>query len=826
MALKVDLILQLVDRMSAPAGKALGKVGRDARRAQQEANSGGKGGGRGGGFVPLPAPGAKIPGGRGRDERGRFTPGGGGSGGGGGGGSGGGGAGGAAGAAAMAGMNSARMMRWIAGLGAGALITKNFKDSAKAAADFESVLADIDKVADWTPEFGLKEMKSQLLELSKIMPMSLTDLGKMAEQGAAAGIPIKELGAFIQNAAKVSTAFSMTAEESGEAMSKLAAIYRINQEEVVKLADAINVLGDATSAKERDILQVLVRSGANGKQIGLTAKSMSALAAAMLSVGQAPEIVGTALNSVIAKLSTAGSAGKKVAGAFKDIGLSGEAVQQMMFANADVGIVKVLERIDALEPEKKAKALVEIFGLTQQDDVARMANVLPDIVKNMSMVGNSFMNFRNAVADKKVNKGVDAIDAMFLNLNRVGKDKNVQAALKSLGFVVGEFKGKLDGNAGQAMTEVLAKIAAAKNPAQVMSQLGIKSKEAQKAVLELAKSAAELGKAYNEAMGKLKTNTLDATFQKRMQTTKAQMQVFSNLFERMAINFGDKLLPLVNKGMDSMTQFLEGLGYGGEAANKTATVWEKAASAMDGLANGAGFKSFEELSRKIGENLKEIVSSTENMSKGDALAATFQKWTRYGQQLADVMAELKDAAPMIFGASTETDQQRYKRLNRQIDANKRGEGIDPLSLLDPEIARRVMTSRRDYYRGKAGGWDGNTPKDMYPTGFTKGGANLGGGTLGRMSDTTGAGMVGKPTLDASSFDTTPIKNVGAELEKLNVTVKPNVDVSSLQNALSIAERVYQTVQKIGPAADSAAARANRALSQSRGSALTDRPAGD
>lgn len=825
MAMKVDLILQLVDRLSGPAASATGAINRvgsaaaaatakvnaahiAAAKAQGGSNKAASVLGRAQAIANAEAAAAAGSGGKGAARGGGANT-------------------------AMMASNGASMMKWMAGVGAGAAVAKNFKDSAKSAIDFESALTDIDKVADWTDNFKLSDMKRELLELSKVMPLSITDLAKIAEQGAAAGIATQDLTKFISNAAKVSTAFNITAEEAGESMSKLATIFRMNQDQVVKLADSINVLGDSTAAKERDILNVLVRSGANGKQIGLTADSMSALAAAMLSMGQAPEVVGTALNSVIAKLSTAGSASDKVQEAWKEMGTSGEAIQKMMFANGDVGLIKVLEKIDKLEPEKKAKALVDIFGLTQQDDVARMSTVIPDIIKNMKAVGNSFMNFRDVVADKGTAKGVEAIEAMFLNLNRAGKDKGVQGVLKQLGYTTEKFGESLKGDAGKTMTEFLGKLATMKNPEAALAKLGIKSKEAQKSVMELARSSTELGRAYDEAMSKLKTGTLDSTFSKRMANTKAQMQVFSNLMERMAINFGDKLLPLINKGMSGLSEMLTAMGYGGTEADKVASSWERMAVALDGLAAGAGFTGFGEMMKAVGENIAGVNKHTDELAKNTALGATFDKWIGYAENFIRVWKNLQDVAPSIFGDSGDTDKQKLDRQRKTLgalnerDAENKTHAIPRLEELPDAIGRKLIQSRIAALEEKNGifrGGDGGNSRFVKPK--NGGQVTFGANGLGALSDSFGGGMVGKPSLDSSAFDPAPVKNFAVEMEKLNTTVTPNVNIDSLKEALGVAERLKATLTGIGAAADNAAGRANRALTQSRNSAFADRPSGD
>ncbi|GHT97832.1 hypothetical protein FACS1894126_2590 [Alphaproteobacteria bacterium] len=82
----------------------------------------------------------------------------------------------------------------------------------------------------------------------------------------------KDLGAFTESVAKMSTAFDMTAEEAGNAMAQLSNVFQIPITELTQLGDAVNHLSNNTAAKAKDIVPALNRAGGSVRQFGLSAQ--------------------------------------------------------------------------------------------------------------------------------------------------------------------------------------------------------------------------------------------------------------------------------------------------------------------------------------------------------------------------------------------------------------------------------------------------------------------------------------------------------------------------------------------------------------------------
>ena len=181
---------------------------------------------------------------------------------------------------------------------------------AGEAAKFESAMAGVAKVADGT-KAQMAALGANLRAMSHELPIAADGLAEIATAGGQLGVPIEKLETFVRLAAKMSTAFGMSAEEAGQAVAKLTNIFNLPIEQVEALGDAINTLGNTTAATESSIVEVLTRIGGTAKQFGLSAEQASALASTMLSMGVSAQVAGTGINAILNKLQTATIQGKE-----------------------------------------------------------------------------------------------------------------------------------------------------------------------------------------------------------------------------------------------------------------------------------------------------------------------------------------------------------------------------------------------------------------------------------------------------------------------------------------------------------------------------------
>ena len=195
--------------------------------------------------------------------------------------------------------------------------------STKQAIDFESSIADVRKVVDGidTPQ-GLKEIRSEIIGLSKVMPIAAKGFADIYAAAGQAGIPRAEIRAFAVDVAKMAVAFDMTAAEAGDAMAKLRSALGLTQPQIKDLADALNYLSNGTASSGAELVEFTKRSGAVGQMAKLSAEQTAAFGAAMIGAGIEVEVAATSFNNMIKALSRGASMTARQESALKALGLA------------------------------------------------------------------------------------------------------------------------------------------------------------------------------------------------------------------------------------------------------------------------------------------------------------------------------------------------------------------------------------------------------------------------------------------------------------------------------------------------------------------------
>lgn len=259
--------------------------------------------------------------------------------------------------------------------------------AVKQAVDFEAAMADVAKVTGGTEE-QIKTLGANIKDLTATLPLTADELANIAAAGGQLGVPLENLEKFIGLAAKMSTAFSMSAEEAGQAVAKLTNVFKLSLSDVESVGDAINTLGNNMAATEKDILEVMTRTGGMAKQFGLAAEETAALGASLLAMGKTPEVAATGINAMLGKLQTANVASSEFKGALASIGLQAEDLAQSIQANPQEALTSFLKTLQQLEPMARAEILKKLFGQEYQDDLAILVDSVDQYGAALGMVSD------------------------------------------------------------------------------------------------------------------------------------------------------------------------------------------------------------------------------------------------------------------------------------------------------------------------------------------------------------------------------------------------------------------------------------------------------
>ena len=259
--------------------------------------------------------------------------------------------------------------------------------AAREAVKFESAMAGVRKVVDGTPE-QIEQLGEQVKKLAVEFGMMPEQMAEIVAAGGQLGIAADKLDEFARVTATMATAFGMTAEEAGNAAATIANVFQLPIGEVEKLGDAINVLGNNTAAREKDIVAAMARIGGTAKQFGLAADEAAALADAFIALGKPPEVAATAINAMLQKLQTAQSQGKDFQAALEGIGTSADEMAANIAANPQQALTEFLHKLEGLDKQSRALMLSQLFGTEYSDDIALLVGSLGEYEKALGLVND------------------------------------------------------------------------------------------------------------------------------------------------------------------------------------------------------------------------------------------------------------------------------------------------------------------------------------------------------------------------------------------------------------------------------------------------------
>lgn len=262
----------------------------------------------------------------------------------------------------------------------------------KAAMDFESTVADIKKVVD-APKGAdentfFKAIGKQVLDMSKTLPMTANEIGRIFALGGQSGIATEDLGKFTESAVKMGVAFDVSAEQAGQAMAELRSAFGMTQEQVNTLADQMNYLDNNGSAAAKDIMEIVQRIGPLAKVAGVSAGQVAALGSTLRGMGVQNEIAATGIKNLFLTLSSGNAATKKQREVFKQLGYTSTEVAKSMQLDAEKTMTVILKQISKLPKHAQAAALTELFGKEVVGSIAPLMTRLGELQKNFDAVGD------------------------------------------------------------------------------------------------------------------------------------------------------------------------------------------------------------------------------------------------------------------------------------------------------------------------------------------------------------------------------------------------------------------------------------------------------
>jgi TP901 family phage tail tape measure protein len=347
--------------------------------------------------------------------------------------------------------------------------------STKAFMDFEDAMANVRKTTGFTKE-QIAVLGQSINDLALRIPVAQTELANIAAVAGQLGITgQKNILDFTETAAKMSTAFDMSAESVAIAAAKLANIYDIPISQVSNLGSAINVLGNTTAASESQIMAFSMALGPAGQQLGFAATEVISLGASMISMGMDASNAGTRLNRAFTMI------GQNLDELSSFMGVTTEEFTESFESMPMETFLDVIDKLSEVEGNLKANTIAaDLFGEIGAKGIKSIAGNVDGLRTNLINTEREFIE--NTSLTEEFAAKTDTLKARFQllknsitsllidiggelapTLNQVIEGvKNIIPPLKDLIFEIGNGFGEMfesiTRQAGSALDPLIAKV--------------------------------------------------------------------------------------------------------------------------------------------------------------------------------------------------------------------------------------------------------------------------------------------------------------------------------------------------------------------------------
>jgi TP901 family phage tail tape measure protein len=176
-----------------------------------------------------------------------------------------------------------------------------FGASAKAAIDWESAFAGVEKTVDGTAS-QMAALEGGLRDLAKELPASHAEIAGVAEAAGQLGVKVGDVEEFTKVMIDLGETTNLSAEEAATSLARISNIMGTATSDVDRMGSTIVELGNNSATTEREIVELATRLAAAGKIAGLSEADVFAFASTLTSVGVEAEAGGTALSKVFTSI--------------------------------------------------------------------------------------------------------------------------------------------------------------------------------------------------------------------------------------------------------------------------------------------------------------------------------------------------------------------------------------------------------------------------------------------------------------------------------------------------------------------------------------------
>lgn len=295
--------------------------------------------------------------------------------------------------------------------------------------EFEDAMVGVQKTTDIT-NAEMVEFSNTILDMSKQMPSTATEIAKTFEMGGQLGIRKEELKEFSRTIIDLTNSTNLLSEEGSADLAKFNNIVKFTTtdgaEGYRRWGSAVTALGNNSATTEKDIVSMAMRLASAGKSAGMTSAQILSMAATLSSVGLEAEAGGSAMSKLIVKIQQAVETGENYLDDFAKIaGMKSEKFQKAFKEDAVSAIdafIKGLKRQqDAGVSVSETLEGMKIKEIRLTDTIRRLMNS-GDLLNKTVEIGNKAWKENTALSNEANKKYETTSSKMKMMKNRIDEN--------------------------------------------------------------------------------------------------------------------------------------------------------------------------------------------------------------------------------------------------------------------------------------------------------------------------------------------------------------------------------------------------------------------
>ena len=295
--------------------------------------------------------------------------------------------------------------------------------------EFEDAMVGVQKTTDIT-NAEMVEFSNTILDMSKQMPSTATEIAKTFEMGGQLGIRKEELKEFSRTIIDLTNSTNLLSEEGSADLAKFNNIVKFTTtdgaEGYRRWGSAVTALGNNSATTEKDIVSMAMRLASAGKSAGMTSAQILSMAATLSSVGLEAEAGGSAMSKLIVKIQQAVETGENYLDDFAKIaGMKSEKFQKAFKEDAVSAIdafIKGLKRQqDAGISVSETLEGMKIKEIRLTDTIRRLMNS-GDLLNKTVEIGNKAWKENTALSNEANKKYETTSSKMKMMKNRIDEN--------------------------------------------------------------------------------------------------------------------------------------------------------------------------------------------------------------------------------------------------------------------------------------------------------------------------------------------------------------------------------------------------------------------